>query len=287
MHGILAFSGVIMSTTRPLSFLRQSVLSLPKGILWFDVRKKQKQKRSGRLFKWVLFLIVNRYCHFPCHMHLPVSFLCWLVHSSVRLKETFKCLTPNPKQFNAASRNMHVCACFKPRSLRKKKTIVNLNFQIQSSQLVASHWQSQAFHFEDYAFAMWKSMSRWFVCYLGHRNYITLAIFKSNLIAYLDLFVVLCSSSFDSKAKTTIIYLYVGSRWIQTSKHWEFYWASTHSSFVAWFLRVLPISLLTLHRDNTWPYFLNRLTFLRGSLVKLFPHKYVLWILESRAFIHK
>lgn len=71
MHGILAFSGVIMSTTRPLSFLRQSVLSLPKGILWFDVRKKQKQKRSGRLFKWVLFLIVNRYCHFPCHMHLP------------------------------------------------------------------------------------------------------------------------------------------------------------------------------------------------------------------------
>ena len=129
-------------------------------------------------------------------------------------------------------------------------------------------------------------MSRWFVCYLGHRNYITLAIFKSNLIN-LDLFVVLCSSSFDSKAKTTIIYLYVGSRWIQTAKHWEFYWASTHSSFIAWFLRVLPISLLTLHRDNTCPYFLNRLTFLRGSLVKLFPHKYVLWILQSRAFIHK
>lgn len=76
MHGILAFSGVIMSTTRPLSFLRQSVLSLPKGTLWFDVRKKQKQKRSGRLFKWVLFLIVNRYFHFPCHIHLPVSFLC-------------------------------------------------------------------------------------------------------------------------------------------------------------------------------------------------------------------
>ena len=283
MHGILAFIGVIMSTTRPLSFLRQSVLSLPKGILWFDVRKKQKQKRSERLFKWVLFLIVNRYCHFPRHMHLPVSFLCWLVHSSVRLNETFKCLTPNPKQFNAASRNMHVCACFQPRSLRKK----NCKFKFSNTIITAgrkplaipslSFWRLRLSYVK---------INVTLICLLfGSPQLHNVSDFQVE--SHLDLFVVLCSSSFDSKAKTTIIYLYVGSRWIQKSKHWEFYWASTHSSFIAWFSRVLPISLLTLHRDNTCPYFLNRLTFLRGSLVKLFPHKYVLWILQSRAFIHK
>lgn len=111
MHGILAFSRVIMSITKPLSSLRQFVLSLSKDILWFDpsTRKTKAKTLWTGLFKSLLSLFLS--------YTFTTSFLCWswLEHSSMRPQETFKCLIPNRKQFNAASRNMHVCACFQPR----------------------------------------------------------------------------------------------------------------------------------------------------------------------------